>query len=163
MEYIEENKTLNNSQSGFRENHSCETALNLAIASWKEDMNDGKYVVDVFLDLMRAFETIDRSLLIEKLESIGISGVEKKWFESYLIERIQQTKFNEDVSSKRTIEIGLPQGSSLAPILFIIYINDIIQVLNQAKANLFADDTAVVVAHKRAMSIMNDELGKLYE
>lgn len=166
MSYIENNKLLNDAQSGFRENHSCETALNLAVADWKEEINDGKVVVVVFLDLKRAFETIDRDILMEKIESMGIEGVEKRWFESYLSGRMQQTKFNEEISPKRVIDNGLPQGSSLAPILFLLYINDIIRVLNHAKANLFADDTAVAVPHRNAewaIATMNNELSNVYD
>lgn len=157
--FIEENNILNDAQSGFREKDSCETALNLAVAGWKEEMNAGKIIVVVFLDLKRAFETIDRALLLRKLEAMGIRGTELKWFESYLTERRQQTKFNDGTSSERPVDIGVPQGSSIAPILFILYINDIQRALNQAKANLFADDTAVAIAQFD----VNEELGELYE
>lgn len=88
MTYVEENNLLNDAQSGFREKHSCETALNLAIAGWKEDINNGKAVVVVFLDLKRAFETIDRGLLLKKMKEMGIDGIELKWFENYLSGRI---------------------------------------------------------------------------
>lgn len=166
VSYIDEFKILNDAQSGFREKHSCETALNLALVGWKEEMDRGKVIVVVFLDLKRAFETIDRVLLLKKLESMGISGVEKRWFESYLSERSQQTKLNDGVLSIKAIDIGLPQGSTLSPILFILYINDIIRALNRAKANLFADDTAVALADvnvERAIVNMNTEMGSLYE
>lgn len=166
MSYVEKNNILNEAQSGFREKHSCETALNLAIAGWKEEINSGKAVVVVFLDLKRAFETIDRDLLLKKLEAMGIEGVELKWFESYLTGRWQQTKFNDGISKKRLIDIGVPQGSCLAPILFILYINDLNRALNHADANLFADDTAVALADadvERAVNKMNDELDNLYD
>lgn len=112
VSFVEENKLLHEAQSGFRDKHSCETALNLAIAVWKEEMNAGKIIVIVFLDLKRAFETIDRALLLQKLKAMGVEGVELKWFENYVSGRRQQTKFNDDVSPARPIDIGVPQGST---------------------------------------------------
>lgn len=90
--YIEDNNLLSVFQSGYRTQHSCETALNFVLAKWKEMRENGDDIVAVFLDLKRAFETIDRKRLLAKLSSFGFTPRVIKWFEGYLKERSQQTK-----------------------------------------------------------------------
>lgn len=87
MKYIEENNILNTLQSAFRANHSCESTLNYALNDWNKSIEGGFFVITVFLDLKRAFETVDRNRLIKKLSSMGINGNELKWFKSYLEKR----------------------------------------------------------------------------
>lgn len=139
--YVETKDVPIDEQSGFRRNHSCESALNLVIIKWKEQIEDGNIIVAIFLDLKRAFETIDRQRLIKKLESIGVKGKELEWFRSYLTYRFQRTKFNGDVSDEKQIDLGVPQGSKLAALLFLIYINDTKGCLMFMQLILFADDT----------------------
>ncbi|XP_036340251.1 uncharacterized protein LOC118749554 [Rhagoletis pomonella] len=145
MMYLEENKILVQQQSGFREKHSCETALNLVIADWKEELNNKNVVVSVFLDLKRAFETVDRDILLKKLQRIGITGTELEWFSSYLKQRRQRTVINTAISEELEVPIGLPQGSVLAPILFLIYINDIVNAVEGCEIRLFADDALIMI------------------
>jgi hypothetical protein len=95
----------------------------------------------VFLDFKRAFETIDRQLRLRKMEQYGIKGAELSWFRSYWSSRSQETKFYENISDAINVKLGVPQGSVLGPLLFILYINDIKNVLRYSKLNLFADDT----------------------
>lgn len=164
--YIEENELLMEAQSGFREAHSCETALNLILETWKTELDKGNVIVAVFLDLKRAFETIDRNILIMKLEAMGIEGTELEWFKNYLSGRKQQTKFSETMSGQRSVEIGVPQGSCLAPLLFILYINDIEDALKHMLARLFADDALTAYADKnidRALERVNEDLENLYK
>jgi hypothetical protein len=146
MNFIETNGILINEQSGFRKHHSCETALNLVLNNWKEHIEKKKVILAVFLDLKRAFETIDRNILLRKLESYGIRGLVLKWFESFLTNRLQRTKFGDSYSETSHINIGVPQGSVLAPILFILYMNDIVTKIAHCNVNLFADDTLVSIA-----------------
>lgn len=104
-------------------------------------------------------ETIDRGLLLKKLQEMAVENVGLKWFENYLSGRMQQTKFNDGVSKTKEVDIGVPQGSCLAPILFILYINDLNRALDDAEANLFADGTAVALADnniERAINRMNE-------
>lgn len=144
--FIKDNKILINEQSGYRADHSCETSLNYIIADWKESMDRKKVIIAVFLDFQRAFETLDRDRLLMKLEQYGFSGISNNWFESYLTKRKQKTKFNDGESMVRNNELGVPQGSVLGAILFIIYINDIVKSVKHCRINLFADDTLLFIA-----------------
>lgn len=88
---------------------------------WKEELENSNIVVAVFLDFKRAFETIDRKILLAKLFKYGIRGNELNWFVNYLENRTQSTKFNEATSEWREINIGVPQGSKLAATLFSLH------------------------------------------
>lgn len=145
--YLSENDILVENQSGFRKKHSCETALNLVLQNWKNEIDNKKFVICVFLDLKRAFETIDRSSLINTLHALGIRDNELKWFETYLSDRLQQTKIKNKMSSQISNDIGLAQGTVLAAILFVIYINDINNVVKNTDVlmKLFADDTLLYI------------------
>lgn len=122
-------------------------------------------IIAVFLDFKRAFETIDRRLLLAKLAKMGVTGIELSWFENYLSNRRQRTKFNDVVSSEREVRIGLPQGSAISPMLFILYINDIQTTLRTSTARLFADDALITYAHEditQAMHVIEEDLQRLY-
>lgn len=163
--YIEKNNLLSNYQSAFRNNFSCETALNYVISDWHKAIDKNEKVIIIALDLKRAFETINRNKLIEKMELYGIKGVELKWFHSYLNNRKQKTKFNEEISNAISVPIGLPQGTALSVILFLLYINDIVNIEIKGKISLFADDTLLVVKNKNietAISDANSDLDKIY-
>ncbi len=97
----------------------------------------------MFLDLRKAFDTLDHKILIEKLKLYGITGGAIKWFMSYLEKRYQICKVNNAKSSKKLIQCGVPQGSNLGPLLFSLYVNDLPNCLDQAKPSMFADDTNI--------------------
>lgn len=166
-DYLNDNKILAQQQSGFRKFHSCETALNRVFYEWKSELENGNFLICIFLDLKRAFETIDRKILIEKLERIGIKNIEKKWFTDYLTNRTQKTKIDNYLSAEINNEIGVPQGTVLASILFSIYINDICEIFNDENnvcLNLFADDTEIHLATKNineGIQKMNNVLKKI--
>lgn len=142
IDHIDKNNILMERQSGFRAKHSCETALNLIIDEWKLAMAKNKAVVAVFLDFKRAFETIDREILLSKLYYMGIRGTSHDWFKSYLERRTQRVKIDENTSDAKVINSGIPQGSALSAILFILYINDIDKILPiHCNLSLLADDT----------------------
>lgn len=122
-------------------------------------------VICVFVDLQRAFETIDRSRLLEKLSKYGVNGVERRWFESYLRKRKQKTKFGNVLSEGIFCDLGVPQGTALAVILFILYINDIRDIFSVCKIKLFADDTIIYVSGENVdelIRVLNEELHKFY-
>lgn len=164
-QYIETNKLLTVYQSGFRKSHSCETAIQGLVQEWKETMDEGLMIIVVFLDLKRAFETIDKEVLLQKLkEYYGVKGNVIKWIRSYLTERGQKVKYGTATSNERKVKYGIPQGSVLGPLLFILFINDISRIFNCAKFHLFADDTIIYLSGKNCRStieILNQELEKL--
>lgn len=165
--YLEQNNILIPEQSGFRKGHSCETALTWITFEWKQQIDTGHIVVAVFLDFKRAFETVDRVILLNKLTQYGVLEKEINWFKSYLNQRSQRVRVNGNImSSPRAVDIGIPQGSVLGVLLFLIYINDIGTVLNVAKVALFADDCLVYIAGKNYDEIvyhLNEDLKNLYK
>lgn len=165
ISHCQKNNIIIPVQSGFREGHSCETALQCIMEDWVKAIDVGNIIVAVFLDFKRAFETIDRGLLLLKLQEIGICGTVHRWFSSYLNDRRQRTKFGVSVSSEKETEYGVPQGSVLGPVLFTIFINDIVRSTTNCKVHLFADDTMLYIEGKNVDDIirtMNDELNNLY-
>jgi hypothetical protein len=152
--FIDENNILIEQQSGFRKSHSCETSLNLVLTQWKEEIDKGKVVIGVFLDLKRAFETIDRNLLLRKFERDGVRNNENQWVKSYLECRMQRTCFNGKHSQLRSINLGVPQGSVLGPLMFIIYMNDIGSAIKECEYYLFADDTLLSVSGNSVQECM---------
>ena len=104
-------------------------------------MENGEFVIGVFLDFSKAFDTVDHSILLCKLEHYGIRGIAHSWFESYLYNRKQFVTYNNVPSSMKAIKCGVPQGSILGPLLFLVYINDLVSICKHTAPFLFADDT----------------------
>ena len=130
-------------QSGFRKNHSCHTALTHLIDTWLKDIDSGNYVGAVFLDLRKAFDLVDHEILIHKLKLYHFSENTVKLFESYLSNRNQLIKIKNLKSDILSIKSGVPQGSILGPLLFLLYMNDIASISNTGSTDLYADDTTV--------------------
>lgn len=159
--YVDARKIIVEKQSGFRPDHSCESALNLVLMEWKAEMEKGNIILAIFLDLKRAFETIDRQRLILKLKKYGIVGKELDWFISYLANRTQCTTYSGTTSRRLEIEYGVPQGAKLSSLLFLLYINDIGNSIKKCKIVLFADDTLIYVCSPSidvAAQQMNEDL-----
>ena len=142
--YFRENNLLIANQSGFRKSHSCETAIQWLISEWAQKMEKNNSIVAIFLDFKRAFETIDRERLINKLKYMyGVEGKVLSWIKDYLFDRKQRTKFKSNISDSASIDVGVPQGSVLGPFLFLVYINDIQLCVDKCALNLYADDTVL--------------------
>ena len=150
-------------QFGFRKSHSTSHAVNYSINKILGEIEDGNHVIGVFIDLSKAFDTIDHRKLLNKLEHYGVRGVCHNLLSSYLSDRTQYTDFQRTYSDLCTIEYGVPQGSVLGPLLFIIYINDIINSSVNGNFVLFADDTNIFVvgktikeAYENTNSVLNE-------
>ena len=104
-------------------------------------LNEKKYCVGVFVDLRKAFDTVDHNILLRKLDYCGIRGMANEWFCSYLKKRKQFVSIENNMSSVKEILTGVPQGSVLGPLLFLIYINDLHKSIRFSKTYRFADDT----------------------
>ena len=109
------------------------------------------------VDLSKAFDTINHNLLLEKLHSYGISGDELKWFSSYLSERKQRVVMNGVCAGWSDVRTGVPQGSILGPLLFIVFVNDLPSVVSHSEVCLYADDTTVYVADEDP-AVVRDKL-----
>ena len=142
-EYLNSNDLLAPSQSGFRSLHSTATALLKCTNDWYSSLDVGKHVGVIFVDLKKAFDTVDHKILVQKLAHYGIHSSELMWFKSYLSNRSQFTRVNGVDSKVQNIDIGVPQGSCLGPLLFLLYINDLPKITNNAKVYMYADDTIV--------------------
>ena len=147
--YFEETDILHKKQSGFRQSHSCHTALISLIDSWLKDVDEGKFIGTIFLDLRKAFDLVDHDILIYKLKLCHFSNEATKFFTSYLSNRKQLIKIGNSKSSFKTIRTGVPQGSILGPLLFLIYINDIAFDIT-SNIDLYADDSTV---HKSGSNV----------
>ena len=136
-------KCTEGGQSAYREFHSTETALCSIVSDLLEYMDNGKYAILILLDLSAAFNTVDHKLLIDDLMYAGVEGMALNWFKSYLENRSYHVKINGTKSERRTLQRGVPQGSVLGPVLFLIYTIELAWILKQhsVKFKMFADDT----------------------
>ena len=146
--YLNDNKLLSSCQSGFRSLHSTITALLEATNSWSVNIDNGFLNGVVFIDLKKAFDTIDHEIILRKMSYFGANQETITWFQSYLSNRTQRCNVNGRLSTPRTITCGVPQGSILGPLLFLMYINDLPNCLREASPRMFADDTNITLTAK---------------
>ena len=166
MEFLTENDVLYNLQFGFRKHHSTSLALMLLYDKISKALYEGDYILGVFLDFSKAFDTVNHEILLRKLYSYGIRGIAHEWLKSYLDCRSQYVVFNEAESKPMNITCGVPQGSILGPLLFLLYINDMPTVSNILFPILFADDTNVFMSGNNVddlISSVNKEMVNVTE
>ena len=164
--FIDKHNVLFEDQYGFRPGHSTELALISATNKLYKALDKKDSAVGVFLDLSKAFDTIDHQILLNKLSFYGIRGNTLAWFHSYLCNRHQFVYYNNCSSDLYNVKCGVPQGSILGPLLFIIYMNDISNVSTESSLILFADDTNIFYQGSDTRELQNtvcSDLSKFYD
>ena len=140
---------ISDTQFGFRMNHSISHAIHHSVSFIKKSHADKKHVIGIFIDLSKAFDTIDHKTLLRKLYNYGLRGSAQDLVSDYLCNRYQRVKIHDEESDNMLVEFGVRQGSVLGPLLFLLYINDLKNVLSDTKSEeiiLYADDTNIFTA-----------------
>ena len=159
--YLTKNDLISAKQFGFRSKFSTIHALSSITERIKQLLDTGHYVCGIFIDLEKAFDTVNHTLLCEKLKYYGLRGNVNNLIQSYLSNRRQFVSIDGTNSSTLNIDCGVPQGSSLGPLLFLIYINDFRFCLNKTETGHFADDTYILYGSKKLKTLeitINTEL-----
>ena len=156
LHFLERYELLYSFQYGYRKLHSTTLAL-IELTDSIRRLIDSKHIVfSLFIDFTKAFDTVDHEILLTKLAHYGVRGHANSFFKSYLCNRSQYIAINGVKSSTQNITCGVPQGSVLGPILFLIYVNDLHRCLGDSITRMFADDTNLTLYHKN-----NTELKKI--
>lgn len=151
-------------QYGFRSKHNTTIALFDFITEAQNLLDTGSKTAAIFIDLSKAFDTVDIAILIHKLQEIGIGGVVLRWFQSYLSGRSQYVSINESCSTTKNIRYGVPQGSVLGLLLFLIYINNIKDLGLDGSVFMYADDIALLYggeSYESLENVINRDMKKL--
>ena len=161
--FLDTNNLITSSQFGFRKNHSTVHPLVHFLNFVSTSLDKKEHSIAIFCDLRKAFDTVDPGILLSKLKKMGIRGVELLWFQDYLTNRKQLVHINGSNSFLRAVLLGVPQGSILGPLLFLIYINDL-PLCSELIALLFADNTTLLLSGPNIDDLVakaNSELKKI--
>ena len=153
-DHIEEENLLSEFQHGFRKNHSTAQAITELVTGINHSLDNRGKTVALFIDFRKAFDCVQFLVLINKLRKAGLGTKTIKWVESYLHNRKQRTRVNGLTSSKKTITQGVPQGSILGPLFYILYANDIAKVVHKNKVVFYADDTVIYSSGKNVKKLV---------
>ena len=155
LEFLRKYNILYNLQFGFREGHSTQMALFVLLDKIIHALENNEFAVGVFLDFSKAFDTVDHNILLKKLNYYGIRGTPLAWINSYLSGRQQFTTYNGIQSDYKDIACGVPQGSILGPLLFLVYVNDLAFVSEKLYTIMFADDTNMFLTGESINELVN--------
>ena len=164
VSFLKNNNIFSNLQFGFREKHNTVHALLSFIEKVAHAIDKSSHTIGIFLDFSKAFDTINHDILLYKLSHYGVRGMALEWFRSYLSDRKQYVSLNDNSSAPHNINCGVPQGSILGPLLFILYINDFCRSSEILSFVLFADDTNLFFSHNdsyRLVEIINIEMSHI--
>ena len=165
IDFIEKHHLLYQFQFGFRKNHSTSIALVILLEKITDALDNSEFAICILIDFRKAFDTVEH-ILLQKLYHYGIRENAPQWFNSYLSNRHQYVNYNNTSSDMKLITCGVPQGSILGPLLFLLYINDIASVSTILFSILFADDTTLFYSSKNLQElsdVVNNELSKMIE
>lgn len=156
-DYLNKNNLLNKNQFGFRQGYSTHKSIGTLLSDIYKNINNKHFTKICYIDLKKAFDTVSHQILFRKMESVGVGPKELQWFKNYLSGRVQTMKVNDHVSEEGRVSCGVPQGSTLGPLLFLIYVNDITKYLkDNCNCILFADDTILYTSDKtEAVAVKN--------
>ena len=160
LDFVDKFDLLYGHQYGFRKNRSTYMALLSLVYDLTQALEIGEHVVSVYLDFLKVFDTVDHMILLEKLYHYGVRGCAHDWFTSYLSNRWQFVTYNGVKSNLNNVKCGVPQGSILGPLLFLLYINDLAFACKRSFPVLFADDSKLFLSSKNAdylPQMINDE------
>ena len=166
MAYLKINGILCDSQYGFWEKHSTEHTLTDIVNQVQSHFDKGMISCGEFIDLKNPYDTIDHCILLQKLYHYGIRGIINDRFHSYLTDTVQSTQIGSEVSTNVPLVCGVPQGSVLGPLLFLLYVNDLCTSSDKLPFYLFADDTNLLYSDKDINSlerVVNVKLSKVQE
>jgi hypothetical protein len=147
-DHLKQNNIISPHQHGFLSGRSTQTQLLECVNSWSKSLDRGSYVDVLYIDISKAFDTISHAILFHKMHMYGIGGKFLRWVKSFLAERTQKVKVGCSFSAPADVLSGVPQGSVLGPILFLIYINDLPSVLSSSSIKIFADDSKIYFAFR---------------
>ena len=156
--HLETNELYPNYQSAYRQHHSCETALVKIIDDVLVELNPNTYIIMTFLDFSAAFDTVDHNILINRLKNdYGIIDVALHWFKSYLSCRNYKVKINNTLSDSQSLDFGVPQGSILGPILYMLYVKEIEEIAKRHNVNvhIYADDVQLYAPYDVSSDFAN--------
>ena len=162
--HLERNNLLSTHQHGFTKGRSCQTNLLESLEEWTRWLDECHSVDVIYLDYQKAFDKVPHKRLIKKLEAYGIKGNVLKWIQSFLTDRSQLVTVGQSTSSIIKVTSGVPQGSVLGPLLFILYVNELPEII-QSQCKLFADDTKLFrrISSAKDCEVLQSDLNKLMD